>query len=70
MNSQLSGFARQTLKDGLQEIAIKTGLLRLTIRYGRCNEENCICAQHVSEKEFESSVVCFRKTELLTGGVK
>lgn len=56
--------------DDLQEIAVKHGLLMPTIRYARCNEEGCFCAGYASEKEFESGVVCFRKTDLLTGGIK
>ena len=52
--------------DDLQEIAVKHGLLKSTVRHNPCSE-TCFCAGYVSGNEFKSGVTCFVRTELLTG---
>lgn len=56
--------------DDLQEIAETHGLIEPVVKYEPCSTDGCFCSDYVSKAEFESGVVCFRKTELLTGGIK
>jgi len=47
--------------------AIKCGLLTPTTRTEPCREEGCACAEYYTGDEFAAGIVCYRKTELLTG---
>jgi hypothetical protein len=50
----------------LQDIAEKHGLLKQETRYEPCGE-NCSCKGYFTPKDFKEGIICYRKTELLTG---
>ena len=74
-NRKLRDFARAVMEcwpmgdldgDTLQDAAVAHGLLKPETRHEPCGE-GCNCAQYAEASEFESGVVCYRKTPLLKG---
>lgn len=74
-NAALRGFAAEAIEewatgdiDGfeMQRIAESHGMLREETRHEPCGE-GCFCNEHAAPHEWESGVVCYQKTPLLTG---
>lgn len=76
--TKLRDFAQEIMShwpegiDGndLQEMAEKHGLLISQIRYAPCLPGGCFCSGRAAPASNSVVVTCFKKTELLTGGIK
>lgn len=70
----LRGFAVDVLNiwsmdiDGgdIQDLAVKHGLLKETTRTEPCGED-CACSECADIGEWRDGIICYRKTEILTG---
>ena len=74
--SKLRAFAQEIMDhwpnngvdgDDLQDIAEKHDLIKPVTRYEQCSDV-CQCSEYVSSTEFRAGIVCFVRTDLLTGG--